>query len=67
MRFDVHVAKPLMLISDSLGHGFRRTYMTAARVSRSSGGFMDMVAIYIAAATATSTERLRALTGFWAS
>ena len=47
MRFDVHVAKPLMLISDSLGHGFRRTYMTAARVSRSSGGFMDMVAIYI--------------------
>ena len=46
MRFDVHVAKPPMLISDSLGHGSRRTYVAAARVSRSSGGFMDVVAIY---------------------
>ncbi len=46
MRFDVHVAKPPMLISNSLGHGSRRTYVTAARVSRSSGGFMDVVAIY---------------------
>ena len=46
MRFEAHVAKPPMLISDSLGHGSRRTYMTAARVSRSSGGFMDVVAIY---------------------
>jgi len=46
MRFDAHVAKPPMLISDSLGHGSRRTYVAAARVSRSSGGFMDVVAIY---------------------
>lgn len=46
MRFDVHVAKPPMLISDSLGHGSRRTYVAAARVSRSSGGFMDVVAVY---------------------
>ena len=46
MKFDVHMAKPPMLISDSVGHGSRRTYTTVARVSRSSGGFMDVVAVY---------------------
>jgi hypothetical protein len=46
MRFDVHVAKPPMLISNSFGYGSRRTYMAVARVSRSSGGFIDVVAIY---------------------
>ena len=46
MRFDVHVAKLPTLISDSAGHGSRRTYAAVARVSRSSGGFMDVVAVY---------------------
>ncbi len=46
MRFDVHVVKPPALISDSLGHGSRRTYAAVARVSRSKGGFMDLVAVY---------------------
>lgn len=46
MRFDAHVAKPPMLISNSLGHGSRRTYMTVARVSRNTGGFLDVVAVY---------------------
>ena len=46
MRFDVHMAKPPTLISDSAGHGSRRTYAAVARVSRSKGGFMDVVAVY---------------------
>ena len=46
MRFDVHMAKPPTLISDSVGHGSRRTYAAVARVSRSKGGFMDVVAVY---------------------
>ena len=46
MRFDVHVAKLPTLISDSAGHGSRRTYAAVARVSRSKGGFMDLVAVY---------------------
>jgi hypothetical protein len=46
MRFDVHMVKPPTLISDSSGHGSRRTYAAVARVSRSSGGFMDVVAVY---------------------
>lgn len=46
MRFDVHVAKLPTLISDSAGHGSRRTYAAVARVSKKSGGFMDVVAVY---------------------
>jgi len=46
MRFDVHMAKPPTLISDSAGHGSRRTYAAVARVSKKSGGFMDVVAVY---------------------
>jgi hypothetical protein len=46
MRFDVHMTRPPVLISDSAGHGSRRTYAAVARVSRSSGGFMDVVAVY---------------------
>ena len=44
--FDVRIAKPPTLISDSAGHGSRRTYAAVARVSRSKGGFMDLVAVY---------------------
>jgi hypothetical protein len=44
--FDVRIAKPPTLISDSVGHGSRRTYAAVARVSRSKGGFMDLVAVY---------------------
>ena len=46
MTFDVRIAKPPTLISDSAGHGSRRTYAAVARVSRSKGGFMDLVAVY---------------------
>ena len=46
MTFDVRIANPPMLISDSVGHGARRTYAAVARVSRSKGGFMDLVAVY---------------------
>jgi hypothetical protein len=46
MRFDVHMAKPPTLISNSAGHGSRRTYAAVARVSKKSGGFMDVVAVY---------------------
>jgi len=46
MKFDVHVVKPPALISDSAGHGSRRTYAAVARVSKKSGGFMDVVAVY---------------------
>lgn len=46
MAFDVRIAKPPTLISDSGGHGSRRTYAAVARVSRSGGGFMDVVAVY---------------------
>ena len=44
--FDVRIAKPPALISDSAGHGSRRTYAAVTRVSRSRGGFMDVVAVY---------------------
>ena len=46
MRFDVHITNTPILISDSLGHGSRRTYAAVARVSRSRGGFLDVVAVY---------------------
>ncbi len=46
MKFDVHMAKLPTLISDSGGHGSRRTYAAVARVSKKSGGFMDVVAVY---------------------
>ena len=46
MTFDVRIANPPMLISDSVGHGSRRTYAAVARVSKKSGGFMDVVAVY---------------------
>ena len=46
MTFDVRIANPPTLISDSAGHGSRRTYAAVARVSRSKGGFMDLVAVY---------------------
>jgi hypothetical protein len=46
MTFDVRIANPPMLISDSAGHGARRTYAAVARVSRSKGEFMDVVAVY---------------------
>ena len=45
MTFDVRIANPPMLISDSVGHGSRRTYAAVARVSRGTE-FMDMVAVY---------------------
>ena len=45
MAFDVRIAKPPMLISDSVGHGSRRTYAAVTRVSRGTE-FMDMVAVY---------------------
>ena len=43
--FDVRIAKPPTLISDSAGHGSRRTYAAVTRVSRGTE-FMDMVAVY---------------------
>ncbi|WP_461365192.1 hypothetical protein [Candidatus Darwinibacter acetoxidans] len=46
MTFDVRIANPPMLISDSVGHGSRRTYAAVTRVSRSKGGFLDVVAVY---------------------
>ena len=46
MRFDVHVAKPPALISDSAGHGSRRTYAAVARVVSRGKGFLDVVAVY---------------------
>ena len=46
MTFDVRIANPPTLISDSVGHGSRRTYAAVARVSRSKGGFVDLVAVY---------------------
>ena len=45
MTFDVRIANPPMLISDSVGHGSRRTYAAVARVSQGRG-FMDVVAVY---------------------
>ena len=45
MTFDVRIANPPMLISDSAGHGSRRTYAAVARVSRGTE-FMDVVAVY---------------------
>ena len=46
MRFDVRITEPPMLISDSLGHGSRRTYAAVARVRSHGGGFLDVVAVY---------------------
>jgi len=46
MRFDVNMAKPPTLISDSVGHGSRRTYAAVARVVSQGRGFMDVVAVY---------------------
>ena len=43
--FDVRIAKPPTLISDSAGQGSRRTYAAVTRVSRGTE-FMDMVAVY---------------------
>jgi len=43
--FDVRIAKPPALISDSAGHGSRRTYAAVVRVSRGTE-FMDVVAVY---------------------
>ena len=45
MTFDVRIANPPMLISDSVGHGSRRTYAVVTRVSRGTE-FMDVVAVY---------------------
>ena len=45
MTFDVRIANPPMLISDSVGHGSRRTYAAVTRVSRGTE-FMDVVAVY---------------------
>lgn len=45
MRFDVHITNPPMLISDSAGHGSRRTYAAVARVSQGRE-FLDFVAVY---------------------
>ena len=45
MGFDVRIAEPPMLISNSLGHGSRRTYAAVARVSRNRE-FIDVVAVY---------------------
>jgi len=46
MGFDVRIAKPPTLISDSAGHGSRRTYAAVARVVSRGRGFMDVVAVY---------------------
>jgi hypothetical protein len=46
MKFDVHVVKPPALISDSAGHGSRRTYAAVARVRSQGKGFLDVVAVY---------------------
>ena len=46
MRFDVRIAKPPTLISDSAGHGARRTYAAVARVVSRGKGFLDVVAVY---------------------
>ena len=46
MTFDVRIANPPMLISDSVGHGSRRTYAAVARVVSQGRGFMDVVAVY---------------------
>ena len=46
MKFDVHVVKPPALISDSAGHGARRTYAAVARVRSQGRGFLDVVAVY---------------------
>ena len=44
--FDVRIAKPPALISDSAGHGSRRTYAAVARVRSQGRGFLDVVAVY---------------------
>jgi hypothetical protein len=44
--FDVRIAKPPTLISDSAGHGSRRTYAAVARVMSQGRGFLDVVAVY---------------------
>ena len=46
MRFTVWITKPPTLISDSAGHGSRRTYAAVARVRYQGKGFMDVVAVY---------------------
>ena len=46
MRFNVWITKPPTLISDSAGHGSRRTYAAVARVRCQGKGFMDVVAVY---------------------
>ena len=46
MRFTVWITKPPMLISDSAGHGSRRTYAAVARVRCPGKGFIDVVAVY---------------------
>ena len=46
MTFDVRIANPPMLISDSVGHGSRRTYAAVARVVSQGRGFLDVVAVY---------------------
>jgi len=46
MTFDVRIANPPMLISDSVGHGSRRTYAAVARVVSQGRGFIDVVAVY---------------------
>ena len=46
MRFTVWITKPPMLISDSAGHGSRRTYAAVARVRCQDKGFIDVVAVY---------------------
>ena len=46
MKFNVWITKPPTLISDSAGHGARRTYTAVARVRCQGKGFMDVVAVY---------------------
>ena len=46
MRFTVWITKPPTLISDSAGHGSRRTYAAVARVRCRDKGFIDVVAVY---------------------
>lgn len=46
MRFTVWITKPPTLISDSAGHGSRRTYAAVARVRCQGKGFIDVVAVY---------------------
>ena len=46
MRFTVWITKPPTLISDSAGHGSRRTYAAVARVRCQNKGFIDVVAVY---------------------